>query len=93
MKCLEIIRVRSIRNEPALNEILSSTAAVRQEGLKIGIYRQVRLQTDLSIHLFWDMKVAGPESSGLGLHLARTLKEFGLVDHTIWERLNGFTTI
>ncbi len=85
MKWVEIIKLRSAGNDPrGLNDLLLPMSDLRQSGLEIGIYRHAALESDVSIHLYWDTE--GPVRSGseLGLQLARTLEEFGLVDHSIW---------
>lgn len=42
------------------------------------------LNSDLSIHLHWESERPEWNGSPLGLHLARALKEFGLIDHSVW---------
>jgi len=41
-------------------------------------------ETDLSMHLCWKSDQPLQNGSPLGLHLARALKEFGLVDQSLW---------
>jgi hypothetical protein len=47
------------------------------------------IDTDFSIHLFHDSKKVEKSGSPLGLRLASALKEFGLVNHSIWIEMNG----
>jgi len=88
MRWLEIIKLRSSRNNTgAFKEILASVDELSQSGLtEIRVYRHAVLESDLSLHLYWETKGPERDGSGLGLHLAQTLKDFGLLDHTIWIR-------
>jgi hypothetical protein len=86
MKWLEIIKLRSAGNSPDFLEKISlSGTDPGQNGLvKIEYYRHAFLDTDLSVHLEWDSEKPEKHGSTLGLHLARALKDFGLIDHSIW---------
>ena len=39
---------------------------------------------DCSLCLLWKTKGYDPQGSSVGMHLANTLKKFGLVDHSVW---------
>jgi len=39
---------------------------------------------DCSLCLLWKTQKLEPQGSSVGMHLARTLKKFGLVDHSVW---------
>jgi hypothetical protein len=39
---------------------------------------------DCSLCLLWKTKGFESQGSSVGLHLANTLKKYGLVDHSIW---------
>jgi hypothetical protein len=85
MKWVEIIKLRSAGNDPrGLDDLLLPMSELTQSGLEIRIYRHAALESDLSIHLYWDTEAPGRSGSGLGLQLAQALEEFGLVDHGIW---------
>jgi hypothetical protein len=47
-------------------------------------YCHAALETDLSLHLYWSSEMPEPNGSALGLCLAQALKEFGLIDHSVW---------
>jgi hypothetical protein len=47
-------------------------------------FRHAALETDLSVHLHWKSEHPEQNGSALGLRLAQALKEFGLVDHSVW---------
>ncbi|RPJ41950.1 MAG: hypothetical protein EHM27_04535 [Deltaproteobacteria bacterium] len=86
MNRVEIIKLRSpLKASILLKEILAPMVKADQSGLiKIKIYRHATLESDLSVHLHWEAD--GPEQNGsaLGLRLAQALKEFGLIDHSLW---------
>ncbi len=86
MKWLEVIRLRSTEESSGLlKKILRSISPIKQPGLAgVKIYRHASLETDLSIHLQWHSDRPERDGSAPGLHLAHALKEFGLVDHSLW---------
>jgi hypothetical protein len=86
MKWLEIIKLRSVGgSEGLLEKIALSAAEVGQNGfIKIEFFRHAFLETDLSLHLKWDSEEPEMNGSAPGLRLAQALKDFGLVDHSIW---------
>ena len=50
----------------------------------IMVYSRVLIDTDFRIHLFHDSTKVENSGSPLGLRLASALKEFGIVNHSIW---------
>ena len=88
---LEVIKLRSAGKSSAVLQGLSlMTAQIDQGGpLEMIIYRHAALDADLAVHLHWKTKVPEPKGSALGLRLSQFLKEFGLVDHSIWIAEEG----
>ncbi len=86
MKWLEIIKLRSVgRNSELLKELLLSINKFNQSGLvELKTYHHAVLETDLSVHLHWESERPEQNGSNLGLRLAQALKEFGLIDRSIW---------
>ena len=87
MKWLEIIKLRSAGiEEGLLEEFLRSlvTSGQSRELAEIKTYRHAALENDLSVHLHWESDRPEQNGTSLGLRLAQTLREFGLVDHSIW---------
>lgn len=87
MKWLEIIKLRSAgTGEGMLENFLRSLVKFGQNGelVEIKTYRHAALQNDLSVHLHWESGRPEQNGTNLGLRLAQTFKEFGLVDHSIW---------
>jgi hypothetical protein len=86
MKWMEVIKVRSSgKGSPLLDELMMSMAQSNPRGMTDAkIYRNAALNTDWSMHLHWQSD--GPKQNGstLGIRMAHALKEFGLVDHSVW---------
>lgn len=93
MKWLEIIELRSVGSNRELLKrqlkALIDEAHKKAEQQAIKVYNHVAIDTDFSIHLLYDSVKADINGSPLGLQLVSTLKEFGLVNHSVWiEKLS-----
>ena len=90
MRILEIIQVRFVGDslEVLGGQIKRSTEATTKSTEVVTIYRQVGLETDLAVHIRHEVSDARRPSE-LGLRLASALKSHGLVEHTVWEELQG----
>jgi len=88
MRWIHIITLRShTANLEALNNefLLSIIDNNQTEGLKgFKIYRRHAVETDLSVHLSWDSENVEQKGTALSQHLIRFLKQYGLVNHSIW---------
>ena len=86
MKWIEIIRLRSVgKGSDMLEEFLLSIDKSTQSGLaEIKTYCHASLETDMSVHLHWESERLGQNGSALGFRIAQVLKEFGLIDHSVW---------
>jgi hypothetical protein len=86
MKWLEVIKLRSAgRDSEMLKELLLSINKLSQSGLvRMKTYHHATLETDLSVQLLWESERPERNGSDLGLRLAQALKDFGLIDHSIW---------
>ncbi len=88
MKWLEIIELRSVDSNRILveqelkNIIEELKKETKQQMLKV--FSRVAVDSDFSIHIIHDSKEADTNGSPLGLRLASTLKEFGLINHSVW---------
>lgn len=93
MSCLEIIELRTAESNRVLLDTqmqkLIDDVAREMSRESIKTYCRVMLDTDFSIHLFHDSMDESRTGSKLGLYLASTLKEFGLVNHSVWVELNA----
>ena len=52
-------------------------------------YSRMLIDSDFSIHILHDSKEVEAGGSRLGLSLVDALKEFGLVNHSIWMEMNS----
>ncbi|MGA1870178.1 MAG: hypothetical protein ACMUJM_16700 [bacterium] len=93
MKWLEIIELRSAKSnlellESQLQKLLND---LEKEAKKhtITAYSRVMIDNDLSIHLIHDSKNVEKNGSSLGTHLASLLKEYGMVNHSVWVELKS----
>lgn len=86
MKWLEVIKLRSAgKDSELLKELLVSIDKFSQSGLvEMKTYHHAALETDLSVHLHWQSERPDRNGSSLGLRLAQALREFGLIDHSVW---------
>ena len=92
MKWLEIIELRSVHTKRALLEtqLQKLIEDVKKEAEKqvIKTYNRVMIDADFSIHLFHDSANVKHDGSPLGLRLASALKEFGMVNHSVWIEMH-----
>ena len=93
MNWLEIIELRSAGGNSKLLESqmqkLVNDVYERTENNHVKAYCRLMIDTDFGIHLFHDSNKVEKSGSPLGLRLASALKEFGLVNHSIWIEMNG----
>ncbi len=93
MKWIEIIELHSVSSNRELlkSQMRNLINEVDKEAKKqaIKVYSRVMVDTDFSIHLFHDSKKIDNSGSPLGLRLAAALKEFGLVNHSVWIEMQN----
>lgn len=87
MRWMEVINLRSSGTQLEMlgSELLES---LRVEALPAGLlqvktYRHATVDTDVSIHLYWESRDAEKDGSPLGLRLVEACKPFGLVYHSV----------
>jgi chlorite dismutase len=93
MKWLEVIELRSVESNRELleSQLQALMDDVDKEASKqtIKAYRRVMIETDVSFHLVHDSHHVEQNGSPLGLRLASSLKEFGLVNHRVWMEMQN----
>ena len=93
MKWLEIIELRTVDCNRELLEAqlqkLMNEMKKEAEVQAAKVYTRVMLNTDFSIHLVHDSNEMEGNGSTLGLRLISSLKEFGLVNHSVWVELQS----
>ena len=94
MKWLEIVELRTAStNTDAVERYLGDWVhkiKIDEKLPQIKIYRRVLVETDISVHLAYESKTMKIDFSSPGTQLASQLKEFGLVNHSVWvEQRHG----
>ena len=96
MKWLETIELRSVESNQELLEShlqqLMDEVGKKTSTQTITAYRRVMIDSDVSIHLVHDsedVENSGGPLSSLGVRLASALKEFGLVNHSVWIEMHN----
>lgn len=93
MKWLEVIEFRTVYKDwNELRSQLENLITDIRKGYKfqnIRIYRHLLVDTDFIINLYHDTERINNEGSSLGLRIASSLKEFGLVNHKVLIELSN----
>ena len=92
MKWVEIISLRCATHidTPFVNELLKgiseSDAVTDAPEHLVGIreYHHSVVETDLSIHLYWECESGSQDKSPLGLRVSSALRDLGLLNHSVW---------
>jgi hypothetical protein len=92
MKWVEIISLRSPTNIdiPFVDELLKgiseSDSSTDTPGhlVEIRVYHHSIVETDLSIHIYWESEKESQRKSSLGLRFSSALKPLGLLNHSVW---------
>jgi len=89
MKWLEIIELRSVGNNRKLFEqefksLIEELNRETEQGA-IKVYCRIAIDSDFSIHLLHNSKKADINGSPLVMQLISSLKEYGLINHSVWE--------
>ena len=89
MKHLEVIHLRTAGGAGAelARQVAESLAVPGGCSDVVQIYRRAGLDSDVAIHIHIAGDETGPGPSALGLHLASALRAYGLVEHSVWEKL------
>jgi len=92
MKWVEIITLRSPGNinREIVHELLKgvgksdSPTDTPNHLVEIEIYHHSVVETDLSIHIYWESQTGNHHKSPLGLRIFSALKSLGLLNHSVW---------
>jgi hypothetical protein len=92
MKWLEIIELRSVGarielKESKLNYLIKELSESMKQ-VSVKIFNHATLESDLSIHLYHNSNHVEKSGSNLGLHLASELKNYAMVNHSIWTEID-----
>ena len=93
MKWIELIHLRTSYGNRKLLESklqgLIDEVHREKKGQTIVAYSRMLIDSDFGIHILHDSIEVETNGSRLGLRLVDALKEFGLVNHSIWMEMNG----
>ncbi len=97
MKWLEIITLRSPgkMNGQFLDELVKGVresdvpADASKQAVEIRIYHHSVVETDLSIHIYWNSGSGWQDKSPLGLRLSSALRNLGLLNHSVWVQTSA----
>ncbi len=94
MNWIEIITLRSNGNvqKSLIPELLEPVGEDKETKglLSMKIYKNAWVDTDISLYLHWESTNVEQQGSAMGLRLAQTLREFGLVNHSAWVEEPSF---
>ena len=88
MKWIELIVVRATDNQhkPAVRRLVDQL--IQNKGANgitaATLYRNAFVESDLGIHIQWEVDAAEPTKSDQGIELVAALEGFGRIHHTIW---------
>ncbi len=88
MKCIEIITLRSLAKHKMqlVDELLCQVFKRKEPGLpaSIRVYHHSLVETDLSIHIHWEVEAQPLRGSPLGQRISYALKGLGQLNHSLW---------
>ena len=88
MRWVEIITLRSPAevNTQLLDELLQQAfkSNTAEHPVEIRMYQHSILETDLTIHIYWETKPQHRRESPLGQQFSYALKGLGLLNHSVW---------
>ena len=90
MNWIEVIQIRISGNshkilEKQLIHLMKEVNLTTDDQLVV--YKQLNLETDVSIHLYHKSQKIESNGSALGLRLVSSLKEYGLINHSGWKEI------
>lgn len=88
---LEIINVRTAGYEDTL-AALDLCRRIRPHcsnvmPIELRVYKSAGCETDLSVHIRWNLEGKQPGKSPLGLEVGSAFSDLGFVNHTIWSEV------
>ena len=92
MKWVEIISIRSSTHSkiPFVDELLKGISEsdlptdTPEHLVEIRVYHHSIVETDLSMHIYWESEPGSQDKSPLGLRFYSALKPLGLLNHSVW---------
>ena len=91
MKWMEIIEIQSAENKLEVLELQLKECLLEinsPESMQTAhLFQSKTIPTDFSIHIYHNSEKITCEGSPLGLKLARSLKEYGMIHHSVWHEM------
>lgn len=89
MKTLEIVHLRSSKESlEALNDLIKESIWAEGNGAEaVTVYRRSGLETDVAVHIRYHDANGSNTPKALACQLTAALKEYGIVEHTVWEEM------
>jgi hypothetical protein len=88
MKWLETIALRCAgsREKRAVMDLLQNMRVLEETAgpVDVEVYQSALVESDLSIHIHGGSETFRHGKSSLGLSLTHTLRDFGLISHSVW---------
>ena len=96
MKWIEIITLRSPANinTQFLDELVKEVGKsdTPKHLVEIRMYHHSVVETDLSIHIYWESEPGSQHKTPLGLRFYYALRNLGLLNHSVWVETRALTT-
>ena len=89
---MESIKVQAAAGleQNAATEFIGLVKDIESPGLDgVKVYIQGAIQGNIFVQLHWDTEEPQHQGSLLGLKLVQAMKEFGLVDHSVWVEFDA----
>ncbi|MFC1867997.1 hypothetical protein ACFL0H_07695 [Thermodesulfobacteriota bacterium] len=94
MRWMEYITIWSgerVQHEKVVGLLVQLEKLPSDEGLKkIRIFRHHRLDNEWGVQIEWESDKVAIKKSTLGLHLAQSFNNFGLISHFVWTEEKVF---
>jgi hypothetical protein len=89
MKRLEIVHLRSSGESLAtLNDLIKESVWTEGSCAEVvTVYRRSGLETDIAVHIRHHDTDSRNGLNNLACQLSAALREYGLVEHTLWEEM------
>ncbi len=92
MKWLEVITLRSMESinrhvvDELITEIKDSDLSIDESSrlLEVKTYYNFPVETDLSIHIYWESETRDQRKSPLAIRIHSALTSMGLLNHSVW---------
>jgi hypothetical protein len=88
MKTLEALHLRLAGEERGtLVDLIRRCVETDEPSIDVRIFGHATLATDLVVHLHREAPARATRTSDLGVRLAALLRNYGMVEHSVWSRL------